>query len=158
MKKKLNTKKRLFNKLVSMVLAAVMVLNVNITALQANAMSRNDTANKWTSSAKDNLNVLPQYAQGTDGLDRVPDIGKAVDNAHEIVSDSKNKTTASVQEHTVTVSRQDNILELTPKDGSFDRGKYTDCAVRYTDVLQNIDYQFASLDGEAQIKVLCRQP
>lgn len=89
-------KKGLFYRAVAMLLAVVLLLNLNITALQVHAMEAAESGNAWTSSSGENLNSLPAYAKGGDGVDRQPDIGTSVSKSGEISSTDENKTTAAI--------------------------------------------------------------
>ena len=155
MKNETHQKRSFLSRLTALLLVVVLLFNMNAAALPVHAV---ESTNKWASSPKDNLNTLPSYAKGGDGVERQPDVGTAASKGGEISSTAENKTEAAIQDQTVTVNRLGGTVTLSPKGGSFDRAAYTDCAVRYTNVYPNTDYQSASVDGEAQVKILWEGP
>lgn len=128
MKNETHQKRSFLSRLTALLLVVVLLFNMNAAALPVHAV---ESTNKWASSPKDNLNTLPSYAKGGNGVDRQPDVGTAASKGGEISSTAENKTEAAIQDQTVTVNRLGGTVTLSPKGGSFDRAAYTDCAVRY---------------------------
>ncbi len=155
--KKTSKKKGLMNKLVSMFLTAALVVNLSVSpvyAYDAVNAAVEPAGNVWAESAKDNCNSLPAYAKGSDGINRRLDVGEVTEGGKEIISASDSGITAAIRDQKITMSGWDSSLELTPESGCFDRAEITNCAVRYTNVSRNIDYQFSAIDSEAQVKAL----
>ena len=155
MKTEKHQQRSILSRLTALLLAAVLLFNLNAASLQAYAAEH---TNKWVSAQTGNLNAVPKTALRGEGVDRLPDVGTPVSKGGAFSSAAANKTESSVQDQTVSVNRLGSSVTLSPKDGSFDRAAYTDCAVRYTNVYPNTDYQFASVDGKAQIKIIWEKP
>ena len=145
------------NRLVFMLLTAALVFNLIVSpvyAYDAVNTTAEKAGNVWVGSAKDNQNSLPAYAKGADGINRRPDVGEKTESGQTIISVSDSGIIATVRDQKIAMSGWGGSLELAPESGCFDRAETTDCAVRYTNVSRNIDYQFSAIDGEAEIKAL----
>ena len=174
--------RRVFRTTVSIILVLTVLVNIQIPALQAHASEKTSSAaivqsqmNGWnaasTLSPGTTTNELPDSAVQQSNAARKPDIGEEIEDNSNVwtqIEDlfTKNTYVRSEGENSVAVIYEDitnngikvsngnKWIDLVPEDGCFYIVATTDSAVRFTNVFDSVDYQFASVAGNAQIKVI----
>lgn len=172
--------KRIIRTSVAIMLVFAVLLNVSVPAIEIYAradinskgivLAQMDSWNKTLLSTAANENTLPTCVSGGTIL-RQPKIGEPVDASFNLFNwiaelfskatyaKSSNSDVSAVIYENITddgikVSAGSEWISIIPSDGDFSAPAATDCAVRFTNVFDDVDYQFATIDGKVQVDVL----
>ncbi|MGN0475372.1 MAG: DUF6531 domain-containing protein [Acutalibacteraceae bacterium] len=168
---------------VASVLILTMLMNFTLPTVQAGAFSWSDSTKiaaedrrSWNTAESleysNTLNSLGDISENAEVTPRDPDIGtveepedglwgwlKELFSGNTEIKSSGENSSAFISKNIVdkgtTLVKGRNYVKVTPNEGSFDVKSSSECAVRYTDVFKNVDYQFSASDGNAQIKIIC---